>query len=344
MLGRIRSYILFSYLKYILINVTIFISLIWISQILRILEIQSSINTQMFTVIGTTMLVLPSFISPLMPFLLILASFFLNYKFTQSNEIFILKQYFSIKKNLYMFILLFLSIFTFYFINNEYLSVKLYEKYKVQELEIRNNLKLGIPSKNEFHIEEQVSIFFQKQKNNNFHGVEAIIYNEGQFIRSDNAKIEIDKKNYNIIFNNGERIILNENEKSKTIFNKFIYSIKDKDIEELTFDKEHFNTLQLLKKNDQQFYYQAHNRIYQYFLTIVIVLLSFKIFFFYVSKKNILGYYFFLFFLLLILQLINSYLLFQLKNNNLLTFYYYLINFTILTIFTSIIFYKNENN
>ena len=30
-------------------------------------------------------------------------------------------------------------------------------------------------------------------------------------------------------------------------------------------DKEHFNTLELLKNEDKEFYYHGHNRIYQYF-------------------------------------------------------------------------------
>ena len=67
--------------------------MIWLSQILRILELQHSITTQLFEVIKTTLLVLPSFISPLMPFLLILASFFLNYKFSYlvSKHFFLIK-------------------------------------------------------------------------------------------------------------------------------------------------------------------------------------------------------------------------------------------------------------
>ena len=42
---------------------------------------------------------------------------------------------------------------------------KEYQEYKIKELEIRNNLKLGVPSLNEFHIEKEVSIFFKNQKN-----------------------------------------------------------------------------------------------------------------------------------------------------------------------------------
>ena len=64
-------------------------------------------------------------------------------------------------------------------------------------------------------------------------------------------------------------MILNNIEKSKTIFDKFIYSIENKEIEILMMDKEHFNTLELLKNDDKEFYYHGHNRIYQYFLTFV---------------------------------------------------------------------------
>ncbi len=299
-------------------------------------------------VISTTLLVLPSFLSPLMPFLLIIASFFLNYKFNISNEIIILKQYFSFKNNLLLSIFLTSGIVVFYFINNELFSVNLYEKYKVKELEIRNNLKLGVPSLKEFHIENEVSIFFERQSNNKFFDVEAIIFEDGQFINSSNVEIEIDKKNYNLIFNKGERIILNDVEKSKTIFDKFIYSIENNEIEILMMDKEHFNTLELLEKKniDFEFYYHGHNRIYQYFLIIVVALASFKILLLFFSKKNIFKYYGFLFVVLLLIQVINSYLIFLLNNNtNFNLYYYYIINFIVLLIFCYFIFFKlNENN
>ena len=319
--------------------------MIWLSQILRILELQYSITTQLIDVVKTTILVLPSFINPLMPFLIILGSFFLNYKLSSSNEIIILKQYFSVKDNLKVFFVLSSGIFIFYLINNEILSVKSYHKYKVQELEIRNNLKLGVPSVNEFHIENDVSIFFRKQIKNVFYDVEAVIFNGGQFIKSSEAKIEIENKNYNIIFNKGERVILNEVEKSKTDFDKFVYSIENKEIEDLTFDKEHFNTFQLLNNKNTEFYYHGHNRIYQYFLTLVIIFISFRVFFIYSPKRSVFKYYFILFLVILIIQLINSYLLYILKNNlSFNIYYYYLVNILIISMFSYFMFYLNENN
>ena len=319
--------------------------MIWFSQILRILELQHSITTQLFEVIKTTLLVLPSFIGPLMPFLLIIASFFLNYKFNNSNEIIVLKQYFSFKNNLILFSILSSAIIIFCFINSEYLSVNLYQKYKVQELEIRNNLKLGVPSQTEFHIEEEVSIFFNDQDNNKFFDVEALIYQGGEFITAKNAYIEIENRNYNLIFNEGERVILNDIEKSKTTFDKFIYSIENKETEILMKDKEHFNTAQLLKNENKELYYHGHNRIYQYILTFSIIILSFKIFFIYVSKKSVFKFYGIIFFILLIIQVINSYLLYLLNSNtNFNLYYYYFINLFILTLFSYLVLKSNENN
>ena len=279
-----------------------------------------------------------------MPFLLIIASFFLNFKFNSSNEIIILKQYFSIKNNYKLFFIILFSISIFYIVNKEIFSVKLYDKYKVQELEIRNNLKLGLPTLNEFHIENEVSIFFEKQKDKKFYDVKAIIYQDGQFINSRKAKIEIDKKNYNIIFQNGERVILNSSEKSKTSFDKFIYSIENNEIELLMYDKEHFNTFELLNNDDKEFYYQGHNRIYQYILIFNILLISSKIFFINATKKNIFKYYALIFIGVLLLQVLNSYMIFLLNNNNLSLYIYYTINVLILSLFSYLILRFNENN
>ena len=64
-----------------------------------------------------------------------------------------------------------LGLFLINLLNNEYFAVKLYEKYKIKELDIRNNLKLGIPNQKEFIIEDELSIFFETKKDNIFYDV-----------------------------------------------------------------------------------------------------------------------------------------------------------------------------
>ena len=332
-----KYYIISVFFKYILINIFIFLGLIWLSQVLRILELQYSISNQIFDVVKTTCLVLPSFINPLMPFLILLGSFFANYKFNSNNEMVILKQYLNIKQISNLLITLMFSIFIFYSFNNEYFSTKMYHKYKVEELNIRNNLKLGTPSQNEFHIDNELSIFFESQENDIFYNIEAVIYNEGQFIKSKSALIEISKKNFNLIFNTGERLLLNSIEKSKTNFDKFTYSIENKDIEELLMDKEHYNTLELINHENKEFINHGHNRIYQYILTIIIIYLSFKIIFLYEPKKNLIKKFGIIFIFLLIIQILNSYSIYLMNNKNIITMHYYLFNLIILSFFAGLL-------
>ena len=332
MIGRARSYIIYNYFKYILIILLIFIGLIWLSQIIRILEFQYSISNQIIEIAGTTLLVLPSFVSPLVPFLILIGSFMLNSKIKNNNEIIILKQYLSNKSLRVLFQFLILFTIIFYAINNEIISNKFYEKYKIKELDIRNNLKLGSPVQNEFHIDDIVSIFFEKKEDNTFYNIDAIIYNQNQFISSDSVEIELSKSNFNLVFSNGERIILNDIEKSKTVFDKFTYILESKKYEKLLLDKDHYNTLELVSHPEDEFKNHGHNKIFHYFFLILVGLISLKIIFFYEAKKNNYLKFSFIFVLILMIQILNSYLIYLLNNfNSFKLLHFYSINFILLT-------------
>ncbi len=331
MIGRARSYIIYSYFKYILILLFIFLGLIWLSQIIRILELQYSISNQIFEIAGTTLLALPSFINPLVPFLVLIGSYFVNTRIRISNEIIILKQYLSLKsiKVLFQFLIIFILII--YSANNEILSKKFYEKYKVKELQIRNNLKLGSPTQNEFHIDDIVSIFFKTKKEDIFYDVEAIIYNQNQFITSESVNIELSKSNFNLVFFKGERLILNNEEKSNTKFNKFTYILENKKYETLYMDKDHYNTFELISHPDIGFSNHGHNRVFQYFFLFLVCLISLRIIFFLKNKKNNVLHFSFIFFLIFIIQIINSMFVYLLNNSTILSIVnYYIINLFLL--------------
>ncbi len=331
MIGRARSYIIYNYFKYILIILLVFIGLIWLSQIIRIIEFQYSITNQIIEIAGTTLLALPSFVNPIVPFLILIGSFMLNSKIKNSNEIVILKQYLSTKGLRALFQMIIFFTFIIFIINNEIIANKFYEKYKIKELEIRNNLKLGSPTQNEFHIDNVVSIFFEKEEDDTFYNIEAIIYDQNQFIVSDSVIIELSKSNFNLVFTKGERLILNNDEKSKTVFDKFTYILESKKYEELLMDKDHYNTLELISHPEKEFRNHGHNKIFQYFLLIIIGLISFKIIFFYVNKVNNLFRFSMIFFLILFTQVLNSYLIYLLDNfNSFNLIYFYTFNFLFL--------------
>ncbi len=255
----------------------------------------------------------------------------LNSKIKNSSEIIILKQYLSYDKLRILFQLLIFLIFLIFTLNNEIISKNFYEKYKIKELEIRNNLKLGTPAQKEFHIDDIVSIFFEKKIDNTFYDIEAIIYGQNQFIVSNSVEIELSKSNFNLVFLDGERLTLNDNQKSKTIFDKFTYVLESKNYEELLMDKDHYNTFELISHPEKEFRNHGHNKIFQYFFLIVVGLISLKIIFFYVNKMNNLSRFGFIFFVILLAQILNSYLIYLLDNAHIFSIvYYYIFNFTLL--------------
>jgi lipopolysaccharide export LptBFGC system permease protein LptF len=326
MVGGAKYYIIYNFFKYILTSIFIFIGLIWVSQILRVLDLQHTISFQILDVMKTTILVLPSFISPISSFLLLLASFFLNYKLNSSNEIIIFKQYLKYNDFKYLFIMIMTIIFVINFLNKEFFSVNTYHKYKIEELEIRNNLKLGNPNQNEFYIDGELSLFFDNERDDIFYNVDAILYKNNQFIKSKTATIEVSKKNFNLIFQQGQRVSINSEEMAKTNFERFIYSIKNKNLEKLSYDKQHFNTIELMNHNNIDFVIHGHNRLFQYLLTLYIIMISIKVFFIFREKESLFKLFSYIFALILFIQIINSYLIYSFINQNINISNYYILN------------------
>ena len=176
-----------------------------------------------------------------------------------------------------------------------------------------------------------MSIFFDEKDDNIFYNIEAIIYDQNQFIISDSVLIELSKSNFNLVFSNGERLILNNIEKSKTVFDKFTYILENKKYEDLLMDKDHYNTFELISHSENDFKNHGHNKIFQYFFLMLVGLVSFRIIFFYVNKKNNIINFSLIFLLILLIQVLNSYLIYLLGNfDSFNLLHYYVFNFIFL--------------
>lgn len=322
----------------------VFIGIIWISQILRLLDMQFISSSKYLDLFITTFYVLPSYINPLFPILVIFSSIGLNFKFINNNEILVFNQYLN-SNHFTKMLLLFLIIFVgLYFLNNELISKKTYAQYKINELDIRNNLKLGLTGGNEFHVKDEFSLFFKNSDNQVFKKVKAIIYNNNQFVISKSAKLSFDKNNFVITFYNGQRILLNQNEKSSTKFDKFTYNIEKTAADELHYDKDHFNTYELLNSKQNDFYAHGHNKIYQYFFLITLIAISIKVIFYKSTSHKFLDNYIILIMLVFFVVLINSYLQNLLMKENISLIFYYLINLLTLNCLIIFSFKKYANH
>lgn len=340
-LKKIKFYIFFNFFKYLIATTIFFIILIWTSQTLKIFNMQFSDSIEIIDILVTSITILPSYLNPILPTLIIFSSIALNHKIINTNEVLICKFYLDKKNLTKIFSLISILIMIFFICNKEVIGPKTYKHYKEKELEIRNTLKLGFKNENEFHIGNEISLFFEKSDKNNFKNVKAIIYNQNRFIVSNNATLEFNENTFNIIFKDGERSILNSSEKSFTKFEKFTYSIKNQKVEKLFYDREHYNTFELLNSNDKKLVTQGHNSIYQYFFLISILLLTQKVIFF--TDKNIyLKNNILIVLLILLLIIFNSFLQYALNNNLLNPSLYYIFNIVFLLTVTFYIFKKNE--
>ena len=107
---------------------------------------------------------------------------------------------------------------------------------------------------------------------------------------------------------------------------KFIYTINNRETEELLFDREHYNTYELINHSDIKFNAQGHNRLYQYFITLTVLLISLKIIFTYKPKQKLIKKFILIFIMLTLIQIINSYLIYLFNNFQIKYFTYYLSN------------------
>lgn len=244
----------------------------------------------------------------------------------KSNEELIINLYLNKKIKILINFIISGAILIMYIINSEFISPITYKLYKQNEVDLRNQIKLGIPKDSQFNIENELTIFFESNSKNLFLNIEALIYKKNQFIVADKAEILTNQDGFNIIFHNGIRIKMNDDEKSKTIFEKFIYNIDKKKVTKLSLDKDHYNTYQLLNSDNLNFKNYGHTKILYHFLMLIIFANMSKFIYITKFKNQILKSNIYLFTFCILIYLVNSYLLQQLNLENITLIIYYLAN------------------
>lgn len=310
---------------------------------MRLVDLKFSIANQIFEILLITLLAIPSYINPLIPIILLISYFYFSFNLNSSREVLILNQYFDNKNKITISIIIKIILLIIFFLNYELLSPKTYQVYKIKELELRNNFKLGLPKSNEFHIDGELSIFYKSKIDKSFFDIESILYRDNQFIKSESAVIEYGKLGFNIIFINGIRIKMNKTEKSKTIFEKFTYNINKTDFEELLLDKEHFNTKELITNKQKDLINHGHSRIINYLIFIIILMSSNKIIYKNILRKDRSINNIIVFLFLIIIYVFNSFFLYLLNQEQININGFYLFNSLFLILYLLYIFKYYEN-
>ena len=203
---------------------------------------------------------------------------------------------------------------------------------------------MGIPSNNQLNIKDEVRLFFKNTDENFFYNVEAILYNDNQFIVSEKAQTKINDNAFNINFINGKRITFDNSEKSYTTFDKLNYVIKKKEINKLLYDRDHFNTYELINHDERDFEIHGHYRIFNYMFLLTLLFSSKKIIFNISTSQNYLFNNSILIILSIILLTKNLFLSNLFISSNITLFYYYLFSIIGLFLYNLYIHYFYVNS
>ena len=264
-------YLIYNYIKYLTIFLFSFLITIWVSQTIRLLEIGISYK-DLFEIVYLTILLIPSYIINIFHLILIFSVFFLNYKFNNTNELLIIRQYVNetrIKRN---FLIINLIIFSLLCLNSEYFSQKFYKDYKQKEVELRGDFKIQVQnSKQEFKLDDHFVIFFEKFENDIFYNPKALIFSDDLLVESKRAKITYNDNRINLEFYNGSRVSSSKKEKSITNFVKFNFYIENNSERVVYPDKESFSLKELLIQNDTKLNVAGHSKVINYLLILLIL-------------------------------------------------------------------------
>ena len=265
-------YLIYNYIKYLTIFLFSFLITIWASQTIRLLEIGVSYN-DLFEIVYLTILLIPSYIINIFHLILIFSVFFLNYKFNNTNELFIISQYVKRKLISKNFLVINTIIFLILIINSEYISQHLYKDYKQKEVELRSEFKVQVQnSKREFKLDDHFVIFFDKFEDDIFFNPKAIIFSDDLLVESENAKITYNDNKINLEFYNGSRVSSSKKEKSITNFLKFNFYIENNSEEIVYPDKESFSVYELLKQDDKKLNVAGHSKIINYIVILIMLI------------------------------------------------------------------------
>tara|TARA_B110000483_G_C18164594_1_gene530723 strand:+ start:242 stop:1201 length:960 start_codon:yes stop_codon:yes gene_type:complete len=266
--------------------------IIWLAQVIRYLDISQSFYIQISEVALVTLYLIPNAITTVLPIIIFIASCFFNYQLNQTNELSIFSIYLS-KLNLRNITIFIYSLLTItYCINTEIISVDAYNKYKHEEMELRNQFKIR-NFNNEIYIKNKLNLFYDSKNDLILNNVTTYLIEENVVIKSEKVRYAQFENELIFTFIKGKRIASSSKEKSYTEFDRLEYKIINSTNNKISLDKENYNFIELLKNDNDFFKKSAHKRVIDLFVLILILNISGKIILLNNKSNNLIKNYFY---------------------------------------------------
>ncbi len=279
-IDKIKIYLFSQITKYFILILFIFLSVSWLLQITRLFTVTNFLHIEVLDILLLSLYLIPNLITVILPFILIFGLLLCFIKLKKDNELIaILSLGFGLKPFKVILVSFCLIIILVFSSLNFYIAPKVYEIYKIKELELRNTLDFDKMAFSNFLNLNKTTILDFNKKNNQYEDI-FIKYDDGKenIVYAKKGNIVSKNNQYNFRLTDGFKISIDENEQiEKLEFLNYILNIDHKNI----------SSGEVVDKNTFTIFddYKTKNYLNISFKFIDIILIIFVIFFFY--KNNL---------------------------------------------------------
>ena len=279
-INKIKIYLFSQIVKYFILILFIFLSVAWLLQITRLFTVTNFLHIEVLDILLLSLYLIPNLITVILPFILIFGLLLCFIKLKRDNELIaILSLGFGLKPFKVILISFCLIIILAFSLLNFYTAPKVYEIYKMKELELRNTLDFNKMAFSNFLNLDKTTILDFDKKGNQYEDI-FIKYDDGKenIVYAKKGKILSINNQYNFRLTDGFKISIDKNEQlEKLEFLNYILNIDHKNI----------SSGEVVDKNTFTIFddYKTKNYLNISFKFIDIILIIFVIFFFY--KNNL---------------------------------------------------------
>tara|TARA_B100001250_G_C19694340_1_gene741796 strand:+ start:152 stop:1174 length:1023 start_codon:yes stop_codon:yes gene_type:complete len=281
-MNKLNVYIFNELLKGFFLIFFIFLSIAWLLQFTRLISVSNLLQIDSFSIFILSIYLIPNLFTIILPFIVIIGISITFIKLFKDREIIAIYSLglntTVIKKPLtiFSFLIIFISIFF-----NFYFSPNIYEKYKLNEYDLRNTINFEkIIFSNFLELNENTIIDFKKNKKQFNDIFINYIDHKENIIYAKEGSIRKEKNHYLFNLNNGFKITLLENgDIEKLEFAIYNLQFEDRDFKEYSnSDKNTSNFLEDILFKDYL------NLSYKFYDSLILIII-FLFFYFYNLKK-----------------------------------------------------------
>ncbi len=270
----INYYLFTQIFKNFFLILFIFLSVAWILQISRLFTITNFIHVEILEILFLSLYLIPNIIIIILPFIVIFGLLLCFVKLNKDNELIsILSLGFGLRP-FKLTILLFsvIIIINFIFLSL-YLSPKIYEQYKIKELEMRNKLDFNnMKVSNFLNLDNSTILDFKKKRDEYFDIMISYTDSKENLVYAKRGNIISENDQYRFQLINGFKISIDNKEQvEKLEFLNYILKIDNKNISKNEINDN--NTFTIFDDLDSKNYINISYKITDFIILIYIIFL-----------------------------------------------------------------------